>query len=140
MVVATWVRRLGRAVALSVIVFFLIGLFWPMVVEITFSLILRPWMQGQLISQWYNNFRWLMNTLTSLSPIYGTLTILQQLQWNQFGARMWGGLAVVIGVKAGAAGLLLGFTIRTFDHCLGRVPESPRDRRREELVVLEEIP
>ena len=137
---ATWVRRLGRAVTLSVIVFFLIGMVWPMLVGIVRDLIFGWLSRNRVTPGKLNNYEFIMSSLMALSPIAGPLNPLHVFMWNQTsGAGQWIGQAVIIGVKASAARLLLVLSIRTFDRCLGRIPDSPAGRGRDEAVVLEEI-
>ena len=118
---ATWVRRLGRAVALSVIAFFLVGLGWVFLVEILF----RQFTNVQTVD-WIEKYGWLRDCASSISPIGGPMRPIEMLLGIEFHRRrlIWLGTGVVILIKAVIAGLLLWLTIKTFDRCLGRVPES----------------
>ena len=119
---ATWVRRIGRSVALSVIVCFLGGLVWPVLVNEV--------VQSAATDSWISNNRWLTESLEALSPMQGAMAPLTVFQWNQGkGTPFWVSLGVVIVVKAAAAGFLLWVTIKTFDRCLGRVPWVALERR-----------
>jgi len=119
---ATWVRRLGRAVAASVIIFFVIGIGWPILVETLFFRIVRS-MSNSL--DWQSRNRWLMNCLVATSPIVGPLSPIQVLEQFAFEdrTRAWVGLFVVVALKAAVAAGLFWLTCRTFDRCLGRVRE-----------------
>ncbi len=126
---ATWVHRLGRAVALSVIAYFLAGIGWIFLVEtVMFRLIGPP-------------DRWLRSLLMSLSPIAGPINAIETIGRYAWEPRtlIWVCIGAVILIKAAFAGLLLRATIRTFDRCLGRIPESPSPDRAEKPVALEEL-
>ena len=113
---ATWVRRLGRAVALSVTAFLAAGLGWVFLIEVLF----RP------LFQWSEKYLWLRQSVSSLSPIGGPLHPIEMLLNIQFHERglVWLGTGVVIVIKAAIALALLWLTIKTFDRCMGRMPES----------------
>jgi ABC-type transport system involved in multi-copper enzyme maturation permease subunit len=122
---ATWCRRTARAVMLSVIAFFLLGLVWPTLAEVGFALVLFWVRSGQDSSSWLAEHRFLEESLAALSPIAGPIAPLNALRWNpDKGFPFWMGLGVVIAIKTVGAWLLLQLTIRTFDRCLGRVRDS----------------
>jgi ABC-type transport system involved in multi-copper enzyme maturation permease subunit len=126
---AIWVRRLGRAVALSVILFFLIGIGWIILVALCFEFLRAS--LPRLGIPWLNaNPRWLGETLMALSPIAGPPLAIDTLKWYAGDARpwRWAGLGVVITIKAVAAWLLLWLSIKTFDRRMGRVPEARAHR------------
>jgi ABC-type Na+ efflux pump permease subunit len=137
---ALWVRRLGRAIALSVIFFFLTSIVWVIAVEWGFSLVARFQRPDNLY--WFQqHYRWLNECLAALSPTFGpaiTLSIINPWSWTDRPER-WAGHAVVLAIKAAAAGLLLLLSVVTFDSCLGRISEARAPVRREEPVVLEEL-
>ena len=118
---ATWVPRLSRAVALSVIAFFLVGLGWVFLVEILF----RQFMNVQT-GDWVEKYGWLRECASSISPIGGPMRPIEMLLGIEFHQRhlIWLGTAIATLIKTVTAGLLLWLTIKTFDRCLGRVPES----------------
>jgi hypothetical protein len=121
---ATWVRRVGRAIVLSVIALFLVGLVWPTVVEIAFALAL--WFYRRSPTQWFEEYRWVSQIFGALSPVGGPALPLNALQWNYGGGSgFWIGVGLVVLFKVAVAWLLLEVTVRTFDRCLGRVSESP---------------
>jgi ABC-type transport system involved in multi-copper enzyme maturation permease subunit len=128
LLIATWVRRLDRAVAASVIVFFLLGIGWPFLIQFRFSsvFITPP-------TNWYDDNRVLQDCLLTLSPLVGPMTVIKRLEEFEIYGRgpIWLGLGIVILIKSALAGLLFWFTLRTFDRCLGRTSESaPRARPR----------
>lgn len=121
LLIATWVRRLGQAVALSVIAYFLTAFGWFLLVVLVLDQIVRS-----QSADWYNEHLWLERTAMSFSPIYGTMNSIAALEWYAFQGRLpiWISFGFVILVKAAIAGLLFWLTIKTFDRCLGRVSES----------------
>ena len=118
--IATWVRRLGRAVALSVRLFFLSGIGWVLLLEIGGFLLLRSFLADDMI-----RYRWLQTCALSFSPIFGSMSPISVLE--QFATEnrmpMWNAMGIVILTKAAVAGGLLWLTIRTFDERMGRMPE-----------------
>jgi ABC-type transport system involved in multi-copper enzyme maturation permease subunit len=133
---ATWVPRLGRAIALSVIVFFLVGLGWPLLIELVFS----PMFRGR-IPNWYEQNRGLRDCLASLSPLVGPMIPFRPLGSFEFERRgpIWISLGTAFVIKWAIAGLLFWLTIKTFDRCLGRVPESQFPASPRPLAVREEL-
>jgi ABC-type transport system involved in multi-copper enzyme maturation permease subunit len=136
---ATWVRQLGRAVAFSVIAFFLTGIGWLILIQ----LIRVQLMSTQALGWgWQEAGHWVVECLMSLSPLFGTLAPLNALHEYSWEWRrgILAGMAIALLVKAGLAILVFWLTVMTFDRCLGRVPESPypdvviEPRPREELV------
>jgi hypothetical protein len=137
---AVWVRRLGRAVTLSVILFFVIGIGWIFLVALSFEFLRASLPQPAV--QWLNaNQRWLGETMMSLSPIAGPIAAIETLEWYVDDPRLWRwvGLGVVIAIKAAAAWTLLWLSIKTFDRCMGRVREARAPARKEEPVILEAV-
>jgi hypothetical protein len=125
---------MGRAIALSVIAFFLAGIGWVFLLEmLVFQVISTQW------ESWIERHRWVATCLTSLSPVAGPLVALEEgTGFSQYSRTpAWIGVGVVLLIKAAAAGLLLWLTVRTFDRCLDRVPES-RPAARDEVPVLQE--
>src|SRR5262249_42277503 len=73
----TWVRRLGRAVALSVISFFLTSIGWLFLILMGSNLLVALLPAGWQI----NRSRWIMNTLLQISPVFGPITPLETLSY-----------------------------------------------------------
>jgi hypothetical protein len=117
----TWVRRLGRAVALNVFAFLVVGLGWVFLVENLFD----QFANLQTLD-WWERYGWLRQNVTSFSPIAGLIHPIEVLLNIEFHERglIWLGTGVVIVIKAAIAGSLLWLTIKTFDRCMGRMPES----------------
>jgi ABC-type transport system involved in multi-copper enzyme maturation permease subunit len=126
----TWVRRQGRALALSVAAYFALGIAWIFLIEM-----LTPVLLGLVTSQNMAAYpRQIARIATSLSPIAGPLApggVLRQVFYDDVRSTFWIGFAIVVAIKWALAGGLLLLTIRTFDHCLGRMAERPRRRRAE---------
>jgi ABC-type Na+ efflux pump permease subunit len=122
--VATWVRRVGRSITLSVIAFLVLGLVWPIAAELSF-IALQLWSLQS--SEWYWKHQWLQQVLPAFSPIVGPMAPLYAFSWHVGkGTPFWAGLGVMITIKAALAWLLFQLTVCTFDRGLGRIPESPR--------------
>jgi hypothetical protein len=121
LLLATWVPRLGRAVALSVIVFFLLGIGWPFLIELLFS----PMFATQSVN-WYDRNRALQDSLISFSPMVGPMGAIKELQQVEFHGRgpIWLGICTVILIKSAIASFLLWLGIKTFDRCFNRMPET----------------
>ncbi len=124
--IATWVPRFGRAVALSVLVFFLTGIGWLFLVDLLF----RAYFQN-LPGETINQYRWLQTCVMSLSPVLGPANPIHVLEmyWEQSRVPVWTSVGVVILAKTAVTALLLWLTIKTFDRCMGRVSELSVPRR-----------
>ena len=133
---ATWVPRLSRAIAGSVIAFLLFGLGWPIVIELLFS----PMMRAQLPGAYERN-RLLQDFLTSLSPLAGPMNALRLLEQCEFRPRwpFWLDFGSASLIKASIAGLLFWLTTKSFDRCLGRMPDRVKVRRLRERALPEEL-
>jgi ABC-type transport system involved in multi-copper enzyme maturation permease subunit len=112
---ATWVKKQARAVALVVVAYVLMTIAWPALIIILFE---RSGYDHRTIEG-----------LTALSPVFATANIAESLSFRgREGVivnLVWG-IFWLIGLSAAAA-LLLAATRRTFDRCLGRMEEIPRD-------------
>jgi ABC-type Na+ efflux pump permease subunit len=119
---ATWIRRSGRSIAASVSAYFFLGFGWLAIIAIgvqSFAFSNRgSWLQRHMME--------VMIFLASLSPIYGTLLGLDEFDSPRYAPRMWRWffLAVVILIKSAAAWLVFWLTVKSFDRCVGRVPDS----------------
>src|SRR5579864_845459 len=108
---ATWTRRLGRAVALSVITFFALAIGIPFLCDMLFLLLNS--MQG--LDHWLSLNRWLLSSVMSLSPIVGPvhpIDILLDYTWKGRGPQ-WIGAGVVLSLKMTAAALVFWLTVKT---------------------------
>ena len=122
---ATWVRRLGRAVALCVTSYVLFFIVWPI------------WVLLAAVG------RFSENTITAMmmgDPPYGEFVGTLAASASSFPRRrflrrddLYLGMFAWIAAHVAVAGFLYLATLATFDHCLGRVPEDgprPPLRRR----------
>jgi ABC-type transport system involved in multi-copper enzyme maturation permease subunit len=126
---ATWIRRSSRAMAMSVTAYVLVAIAWPI---LYFSVI-----GGQAGR---NSFA------PVLSPIYVAGSLADLLALNiRFGGFLTSATVWDVLVFLAAMGLL-ELTVRTFDRCLGRMPErsspgaagSKKDRPVEDAVFIAE--
>jgi ABC-type transport system involved in multi-copper enzyme maturation permease subunit len=124
LLLATWVRRVGRAVALSVIAYFITGIGWIILVELLFE-----WWRTWQTADSFNAVRGLHDTALSLSPVLGPARPIDMLLGGEQYSRMpsWNGIGVMVLFKAAIAGVLLWLSIKTFDRCLGRASVSRRE-------------
>ena len=125
--------------ALSVLVFFLAGIGWSLLVDLLFR---QPYFQS-LPPEMINQYRWLQTCAMSLSPIFGPVNAISVLEmyWKQSRVPIWTSFGVVILAKAAITGFLLWLTIKTFDRSMGRISESRLPARiREPIVQTELVP
>jgi ABC-type transport system involved in multi-copper enzyme maturation permease subunit len=111
LVLATWVSRLGRAVALCVSAYVGFSIGWATFV----ILVSRPSPMG-----------W---SLMIGGPFYGTALATSAVSpegspISNGGYQGWISILIWIAVHSGIAALLFAATLATFDHCLGRVSET----------------
>jgi ABC-type transport system involved in multi-copper enzyme maturation permease subunit len=127
---ATWIPRLGRVITVSVMAYMLVAVGWPLLMR------LLPALPAFQMNPWQppTNF----DGLTLASPFYGIYATTEwACRWPYDGNffTYWGygpPLAhddptwplIWIGVNSAIALILLLATLRTFDRCLGRVPET----------------
>jgi hypothetical protein len=130
--VATWVPRLGRVITVSVMAYILVAIGWPLLLEV-----LKP-----LPISWAIPFYGEPNRdgLCLASPFFGIYVTTEWAARPWFSYRSystWGFGQVLadedpcwpliwIAVYSAIALILVFATLRTFDRCLGRVPESRR--------------
>jgi ABC-type transport system involved in multi-copper enzyme maturation permease subunit len=118
---ATWVRKLGRAAALSVIAYFVTGIGWVILIESAYVL-----GRSARAPDPFDRARRLHDAALNLSPIFGPMgpvgVLLNPAQYSR--VPVWIGIVIAVLIKSATAWLLLWLTIKTFDRCLGRAPES----------------
>ena len=68
----------------------------------------------------------MISGVSALSPIYGPIEVIEELTRAAMQPRtlLWLVLSMAVVLKLAIAGFLFGLTVKTFDRCLGRVPES----------------
>ncbi|WP_435016065.1 ABC transporter permease [Tundrisphaera sp. TA3] len=124
---ATWIPRLGRAMAVGVIAFFFFGIIWMILIGFLQSLLIDyQRLPYDILMQWDD---WLMDRLVSISPIFGSIMPLTEL--TRYGSRPmgngeWIAMGVIAAFKFAVAWGLFALAAGTFDRCLGRMPETAR--------------
>jgi ABC-type transport system involved in multi-copper enzyme maturation permease subunit len=124
LVFATWTRRLGRAVTLSVIAFFLLAIGLPILGELVFQQLMNVFGRPD----WLIDHRWAMLSVMSMSPIFGPthpIDILFDYSWTGR-APQWVAACAVILLKATLAFVVFCVSVASFDRSLGRVAERKR--------------
>jgi ABC-type Na+ efflux pump permease subunit len=108
---STWIARLGRAAAVAVAAYAVVGLGWPVLVRTLFD---GPLGVG----------------LAAISPFHGSFTLIASRAFPRFidDAFLWIPCWIA-GETVIAAGLLLA-TLATFDRCLGRMRSFGREAPR----------
>lgn len=136
-VLATWVRQLGRAVVISVIAFFAIAIGWIVLAQFAYHRV----MFSRLAADWHQKHPYVQLVLIAVSPMGGPIAPLDLLEQYAQAPRTegWIGLGCIIVIKLAVAAGLLAVAIATFDRCMGRVPESRAPVRAKSQVVLEEL-
>ncbi len=122
---ATWVSRLGRAIAINVAIFVLITIGWPLLVESVIWQLLRFW----LVTRWDltgSELRWLHSGMMVISPFAAPIVTLECfLQYATSARWKFWLLALAWCVLASTfAAAMFWATKKTFDRCLGRMPET----------------
>jgi len=123
---ATWISRLGRAVAINVFLFVFLGIGWPLF----FELIVWRMVQQRLWTSWgvpVYSLGWISSGMMAISPFAAPqITLYPLIYFWGFDrtpvwcfAFAWTVLAWVL------AGLVFWATRETFDRNLGRIPETP---------------
>jgi len=130
LVLATWLKRTGLAVAVSVSAFVVISIGWIVVVESG----LRSLLNSQFLKSGRptnDQINALLQSLIALSPMGGQATPFDMLSnvWNHERDLSWKFMLIEVAVVATVALVFLGLTLLTFNHCMGRMNESPQMRR-----------
>jgi ABC-type Na+ efflux pump permease subunit len=103
---ATWIRRFGRAVAVSVVVYALIAAGWFAIV-----LALARGMEDR-------------GLLGTASPFYGPGLLTAEVEHTHHNWRFLAHPMLWTVLYVGAAGVLYWLVLGSFDRCLGRMPEG----------------
>jgi hypothetical protein len=124
---ATWVPRLGRAIAINVVIFVLITIGWPLLFESVIWQLLRLW----LVTSWDltgSDLRWFNSGMMVISPFTAPIVTLECfLQYATSTRWKFWLLALAWCVLASTfAAAVFWATKKTFDRCLGRMPERSR--------------
>ncbi len=133
---ATWVPRLGRVITVSVMAYVLVAVGWPLVLQMlpflpafraTPDLWQTNWDGLSLGSPFFGIYattewasRWSSASLNIYSPLgSGPPLAHGDPSWSLFWIFVYSAIALI----------LTSATLRTFDRCLGRVPESLSSHR-----------
>lgn len=122
---ATWIRRLGRAVAINVVAFVAVAIAWPLV----FELVVWRWVRQGLWSNWgipSYTLEWISSGISVASPFAASQVTLHTLIYYLGSQRTpfwyfafaWTVLAWTV------AGVMYWAARETFDRNLGRIPEN----------------
>jgi ABC-type transport system involved in multi-copper enzyme maturation permease subunit len=127
---ATWLKRTGVAVAVSVSAFVVISIgLIPLVESVLRSLL--NWRALQSGRPTNDQINALLESLLALSPLGGQVIPFQMLSnvWNNERDLSWKFLLIELAFVAVVAVVFLGLTLLTFNRCMGRMNESPELRR-----------
>jgi ABC-type transport system involved in multi-copper enzyme maturation permease subunit len=127
---ATWIPRLGRVVTASVMVYVLVAVGWPIVMQVL------PNLPAFRTAPFHQQPDW--DGLSFASPFFGIYATTEWaarpwfVSYNYLGLGSGRPLAregatwplIWMGVYSAIALILAFATLRTFDRCVGRVPES----------------
>jgi ABC-type transport system involved in multi-copper enzyme maturation permease subunit len=128
--VATWIPRLGRVITVSVMAYVLVAVGWPIAVQAL------PALPAFQTAPFATDPNW--DGLSLASPFFGIYAATEWAARWSYGTPVyspWGSAQplahddptwplIWIGVYSAIAWSLAYATLRTFDRCLGRVPES----------------
>jgi hypothetical protein len=130
---ATWIPRLGRVITVSVMAYVLVAVGWPLALEILPGLPAFRTIPSYMEPNWYG--------LCLASPFCGIYATTEWAARPSFASSIYSMRGsgppllapgdpswplIWIGVNLAIAVILALATLRTFDRCLGRVPESRR--------------
>jgi ABC-type transport system involved in multi-copper enzyme maturation permease subunit len=125
---ATWIRRVGRAVAVSVATYAAIAFGWLLLIvldEVTVGLF-----QSLGLTESADHASAIVFRLIGFAtcPLSSQLGPLESLSWPLALRRdaSYGEVVIACLITLGIALLILGLTLRTFDRSMGRVPERAK--------------
>jgi hypothetical protein len=122
---AAWVPRLGRAIAINVVIVVLITIGWPLLFESVIWQPLRFW----LVTRWDltgSETGWLNSGMTVNSPFYAPMVTLECFVQYAVGTRWkcWLLALAWCTLASAVAAAMFWAAMKTFDRCLGRTPET----------------
>jgi ABC-type transport system involved in multi-copper enzyme maturation permease subunit len=122
---ATWIRRVGRAVALSVSAYALVAFGWIIIVEILPAVFI-PF--GTLQNSDRETIEFVAQIIASACPLGGQLCTFNTtgLSVEKSRSAFYLGQIIVLLAQIAFALVILALSLMTFDRCVGRVPERPR--------------
>ena len=125
LLLATWIKRLGRAVAASVVIYLAMSVGWIFALEILESMMnparFNPATGGYEANgaPWWYDSLWLVSPVASIAPMEALAESAREPRM-----RTWLCILAALAIKAGFAAIAFELTVRTFDRALGRVVES----------------
>ena len=124
LLLATWTPRIGRAIGSSVAAFLLLSFGSILVVAIAIIPALHRWLFVR-----YNiadvDLIWLDLGLMAASPIFAPIATIQTLEIPYAGRLMfWAILSFWCLLACASAAAMFWAAVRSFDHSLGRMPET----------------
>jgi ABC-type transport system involved in multi-copper enzyme maturation permease subunit len=127
---ATWFKRTGRAVAMSVATYVVMSIGWVVAVESALRPLLN-WWNWQGSGQANFEIQTVLQSLIALSPMGGQVTPFEILNfaWNRDRESSWKIMVIELVFVAIVAVVFLGLALLTFNRCMGRMNESPELRR-----------
>jgi ABC-type Na+ efflux pump permease subunit len=125
---ATWVPRLGRAIAINIVIFVLITAGWPIFIELFIGQQLRVLQTTGAIS----DTRWIHDGLLVISPFAAPMFTLDWLVEHRGYSpwKFWLFATAWCTLAWAFAAALFWATVLTFDRCLGRMPAWTRQPTR----------
>jgi hypothetical protein len=121
---ATWIPRVGRAIAASVAAYAFIAFVWPMLLELgivpgTLSWIGLVRQDDQDATQFYTMIE------ASICPLAAQITPFLSVRWADALSRYayYVGHVIVLLLTLGVSFLFVGLTLATFNRSMGRMPE-----------------
>ena len=124
---ATWMRRLGRAIAASVAIYAVIALGWLVLLELDVVADTLSWL-GLIRDADQDAELFLTIIAFSLCPLGAQIAPFSSLNWAAALSRyaFYIGNVIVLFFTIGVALLFLGLTLATFNRSMGRMPERRR--------------
>jgi ABC-type transport system involved in multi-copper enzyme maturation permease subunit len=122
---ATWVRRLGRAVAINVMAFAFIAIGWPLFFQLAIWTWARNWLWEWGIRAY--TVDWISNGMTLASPFAASQVTMNTLIYHYGSSRapLWWFACAWIVLAGTLAGVMYWAVRETFDRNLGRISEAP---------------
>jgi ABC-type Na+ efflux pump permease subunit len=122
---ATWVRRVGRAIAMSVTIFACMAFGWIFVVELGPEILVQA---GLVPANDRGSIEFIAQVVATACPLGGQLCTFATSSWSagQSHVAFYVAQLMVLLATVGFALIVLALTAVTFDRCAGRVPERPR--------------
>jgi hypothetical protein len=124
---ATWMRRIGRAIAVSVASYAFIAFAWLVSLELGVLPSILWWL-GFFERRDQDSLQFYSVIEASICPLGAQLAPFQSVYWPGALSRyaIYIGHVIVLLITIGVAFLFLGLTLATFNRSMGRMPERPR--------------